>query len=114
MLKSITLLTRKPELTHERFVHLWEHEHAPLAHAVPGLRRYVLSPVGSQPVRPDGPRHGIEVDGVAELWFDDAGAYQRALASPEMKKLRDHGATIIGKVETFITTEIQIIPKEGA
>jgi uncharacterized protein (TIGR02118 family) len=41
MIKSISLLTRRPELTHEQFVHHWLEIHAPLAHAVPGMRRYV-------------------------------------------------------------------------
>src|SRR5690606_1924709 len=43
MIKSIGLLTRKPHLTHEQFVQHWVEIHAPLAHAVPRLRRYVQS-----------------------------------------------------------------------
>ena len=110
MVKSLSLLTRKAGLSHDEFIDRWVNEHAPLARAVPGLRRYVLSFVNAQPVRPDVPRHGIEVDGIAELWYDDAEAMKRALATPEMKVLRDHGATIIGRIENFITEEKQIIP----
>jgi uncharacterized protein (TIGR02118 family) len=43
VIKSISLLTRKAGLTHEQFVKHWVEVHAPLAHAVPGLRRYVQS-----------------------------------------------------------------------
>ena len=43
MIKSISLLTRKAGLSHQEFVRHWLEVHAPLAHAVPGLRRYVQS-----------------------------------------------------------------------
>jgi uncharacterized protein (TIGR02118 family) len=43
MIKVIGLLTRRPELTHEQFVKHWLEVHGPLAHAVPGVRRYVQS-----------------------------------------------------------------------
>src|SRR6218665_3163263 len=59
MIKSISLLSRREGLSHDEFVHEWVHVHAPLARAVPGLRRYVLSPVSAQPGRPDVPAHGI-------------------------------------------------------
>lgn len=114
MVKSLSLLTRKAGMSHEEFIDKWTHEHAPLAHAVPGLKRYVLSYVNANPVRADIPRHGIEVDGIAELWYGNEEDMRRALASPEMKALRDHGATIIGRIETFTTVERQIIPQVGA
>ena len=114
MIKTIALLTRKPGTSHEEFLRRWEHEHAPLAHGVPGLRRYVLSMVRSQPVRADIERHGIEVDGIAELWFDDEAALRAASESPQMQKLRAHGATMIGRIENFVTIEKQIIPRETA
>ena len=110
MIKSVSLLTRKAGLSHEEFIHLWVNEHAPLAHAVPGLRRYVLSLVEGAPVRPDIPVHGIEIDGVAELWYDDAESMRRAAASPEMHALRAHGAQIIGRITSLVTHEVQVIP----
>lgn len=109
MIKSISLLTRRDGLNHDAFVHAWVHEHAPLAYAVPGLRRYVLSPVSAQPGRPDVAAHGIAIDGVAELWYDAAASMAAALASPQMRALRDHGAEIIGRVTTCITEEIEVI-----
>ena len=113
MIKTVSLLTRKEGMSHEEFIRLWVNEHAPLARAVPGLRRYVLSFVTSQPVRPDIPRHGIEVDGIAELWYDDAEAMKLAAATPGMKALRDHGATIIGRIENFVTEEHVVIREQG-
>ena len=55
MIKSISLLTRRPELTHEEFVRHWVEIHAPLAHAVPGVRRYVQNHIQGERTRPDIP-----------------------------------------------------------
>jgi uncharacterized protein (TIGR02118 family) len=43
VIKSISMLTRKAGTTHEQFMKHWVEVHAPLAHAVPGVRRYVQS-----------------------------------------------------------------------
>ena len=111
MIKSISLLTRKPELTHAQFVKHWLEIHAPLAHAVPELRRYVQSHIIDERTRPDIPTTDVQVDGIAELWYDDEAAMQRAVASPEMKRLTDDGALIIGRIKTYIIDEKQIIPR---
>ena len=111
MIKSISLLTRKPELTHGQFVKHWLEIHAPLAHAVPGLRRYVQSHIQGTRSRPDIPDHLIEVDGIAELWYDDKAAMERANASPEAKRLHADGALFIGRIKSFVVEEKVIIPK---
>ena len=84
MIKLLALLTRKEGLSHEQFVKHWYEIHAPLAHAVPGIRRYVQSHITGTRSRPDIPDTAVEVDGIAELWYDDAASYERAAASPEM------------------------------
>ena len=52
----------------------------------------------------------VEVDGIAELWYDDMESFQRAAASPEMKALTDDGALFIGQIKTYVIEERQIIP----
>lgn len=113
MIKVLGLLTRRPELTHEQFVNHWYETHGPLALAVPGIRRYVQSHITGTRTRPDIPETDVEVDGIAELWYDDMASLQRAAASPEMKRLTDDGALIIGRIKTFIIEERQIIPPAG-
>jgi len=110
VIKSISLLTRRAGLTHEQFVKHWVEVHAPLAHAVPGLRRYVQSHIVEERRRPDIPAHEIEVDGIAELWYDDPESMRRAMASPEAKALHADGALIIGRIKTFTVEERVIVP----
>jgi uncharacterized protein (TIGR02118 family) len=113
MIKSISLLTRKPGMTHEQFVRHWVDIHAPLAHAVPGLRRYVQSHIREEPTRPDIPTTEIDVDGIAELWYDDRAAMARAHASPEAKALFADGALFIGRIKAFVVEEKVILPATG-
>ena len=84
MIKSIGLLTRKPELTHEQFVTHWKDIHGPLAYAVPGIKRYVQNDIVGQPSRPDIPDHQIAVDGIAEIWWESKEAMLAAHNSPEL------------------------------
>jgi len=101
MIKVISLLTRKDGLTHDDFVKHWFEVHGPLAHAVPGIRRYVQSHITDTRSRPDIPDADVSVDGIAELWYDDLESFQRAAATPEMKRLTDDGALFIGRIKSF-------------
>jgi len=111
MIKIVGLLTRKAGTTHEQFVRHWFDIHGPLAHAVPGVRRYVQSHITGTRTRPDIPETDVEVDGIAELWYDDMESFQRAAATPEMKALTDDGALFIGRIKTYVVEERQIIPR---
>ena len=110
MVKSLSLLVRKDGMTHEQFMKHWVEIHAPLALKVPGLRRYVQSHIRDERRRPDIPWIGIEVDGIAETWYDDADAMARAVATPEMKALHADGALFIGRIQSFIVHEHVVIP----
>jgi uncharacterized protein (TIGR02118 family) len=61
----------------EAFERHYRQVHAPLARALPGLRRYTLGR-DVRMVRGDGPYHLV-----AELEWDDIAALQAAFASPE-------------------------------
>jgi uncharacterized protein (TIGR02118 family) len=110
MIKVVGLLTRKPGLTHEQFVKHWLEIHGPLAYAVPGVRRYVQSHIIGTRTRPDIPETDVEIDGIAELWYDDETALARAAATPEMRRLTDDGALFIGRIKSYVIEEKQIIP----
>jgi uncharacterized protein (TIGR02118 family) len=109
MVKSLSLLVRKPHLTREQFVQHWVEVHAPMARAVPGVRRYVLSLITEERRRADVPELDVAVDGIAELWYDDRESMARAVASPEGHALFADGATFIGRIKTFVTEERVVI-----
>ena len=109
MIKTIGLLTRKDGWTHEQFMKHWVEIHAPLALVVPGLRRYVQNHIEGERMRPDIPTTEVEIDGIAELWFDDQAALEAAARTPEMKALHADGAKFIGRIKSYVVEETFII-----
>lgn len=110
MIKIVSLLTRKPQLTHEQFVRHWRDIHGPLALAVPGVRRYVQSHIQGTRTRADIAETALEIDGIAELWYDDEAALKASAATPEAKALYADGALFIGGIKTYVVEEQVIIP----
>jgi uncharacterized protein (TIGR02118 family) len=109
MIKTVGLLTRKSGFTHEQFVTHWIDVHAPLAHKVPGLRRYVQNHIRGERTRADIEATAVEIDGIAELWFDDQAALETASRTPEMKALHADGALFIGRIKSYIVEEKVIV-----
>lgn len=109
MIKSISLLSRKSGMTHEEFMKHWVEIHGPLARSVPGLRRYLQSDIVEERFRQDIPALEGEVDGIAELWYDDLESLRAANNSPEAKRLHADGATFIGRIKTFTVNERVVI-----
>ena len=109
MIKSISLLVRKDGLTHEQFMKHWVEIHAPLALKVSGIRRYVQSHIVGERGRPDIPAIGLDIDGIAELWYDDRETMTRTIATAEMKALHADGALFIGKIQSFLVEEKEIV-----
>ena len=109
MIRRVSILTRKSELTHEEFVHHWENVHGPLALKVPGIRRYVQSHIVDEHFRSDLTSQEDQIDGIAELWYDSLEALRESSETPEAKALYADGAKIIGKIRTFIIKEKEII-----
>jgi uncharacterized protein (TIGR02118 family) len=109
MIKTIGLLTRKSGWTHEQFMKHWVATHGPLAHKVPGLRRYVQNHINGERTRADIEATAVEIDGIAELWFDDQAALETASRTPEMKALQADGALFIGRIRSYIVEEKVIV-----
>lgn len=92
MIKLIFCLRRKSHLSREEFQAYWRETHAPLvrerARAIGALRYLQLHTAHDElnaGVRAS--RGGPEpFDGVAELWFESAGAVQAGLATDEGRR----------------------------
>jgi uncharacterized protein (TIGR02118 family) len=69
MIRSFAFMPRRPDVTPETFHEHWLNVHGPLALHITSLRRYVQSHCLSE--HPSQNR-AVELDGIAETWFDDA------------------------------------------
>jgi uncharacterized protein (TIGR02118 family) len=109
VIKRASLLQRKPGISHEEFVKYWVEIHAPMARACPGIGRYTLTIIKSTSTRKDVAPYEIQVDGIAEMWFESQAGFDAYSTSPATKRLRDDGATFIGREIDFMTEEKVII-----
>ena len=58
---------------------------------------------------PTFPTTDVEIDGIAELWFDDQAALEAAARTPEMKALHADGAKFIGRIKSYVVEEKFVI-----
>ncbi len=104
VIKTVTLLTRRPDLAREEFLRHWKQVHAPLVLALPGVRRYVQC----RPLEATGGESPY--DGIAEVWYDsledlratmDSAAYNELLAD----EVNFMGATTQDSIFMFVEEE---------
>ena len=71
MVKYVSFLRRKAGLTDEEFNKHWKDIHGSIAaRVIPGMRKYIQNHIVKTP------NTEYEIDGVVEIWFDDAEAFQ--------------------------------------
>jgi len=110
MFKLINFLVKRPDLSLEQMKEHYESSHVPMAlRTFPDIlehrRNYLPKNSAMAPPGVSLP----EVDCIAELWFDDDAALQRAAASPEMKALHADGALFIGRIRSYVVEEKTIV-----
>jgi uncharacterized protein (TIGR02118 family) len=104
VIKSMTLIVRKEGMSREDFERHWRDVHAPLAKSVPGISRYIQWHIqGGHPRQEHG--IGVQIDGIAEVWYDDQAALERAWASDEMQALAHDRALFIGQASTLLVSD---------
>lgn len=104
LLKRMSLLRRLPDITPEKFKHEWRVEHAHLVKRVEGVRGYRQNLVTGRQVPKGNPvDYGrLPIDGIVELWFDDAKSLDAAFATPQGTTLMTHAKEFIGEITTFL------------
>ena len=80
MLKFMVVLYRRADLSPAQFRHHLEKVHAPLARALPGLKKYKQNHVAADPTR----KHP-GWDAIVELYFESRDAMEAAWDSPQGK-----------------------------
>jgi uncharacterized protein (TIGR02118 family) len=105
MIKVISVVHKKPDISKEDFYRYWKDVHGPLvAQALPRMKKYVQNHLIQVP------GFEYEGDGLIETWYDDVNAFQEDMAftrKPEAKSLGADGGKIleIGKLKIWIVEE---------
>ena len=79
MLKQVTIIKKRPDLSADAFEEYWRTRHAEVVCELPGLRRYVQNHMAAA---------GSRVDGIAEVWFDDIDAMRANVGHPALEAIR--------------------------
>ena len=107
LVKVCVQLRRRPDLTREAF-HAWWLDHVALAARMPGLRGYRVNLVHS--VRGAGFGDAdVDIDGTAELWWDDLAAADAGFGSPEGATAAAHAAAQCSVRVRHITRERVVV-----
>jgi len=77
LIKAITLIRRKPDLTVEAFQEYWLRRHVLAIKRLPGIRRYIQNHALAENYE----QGTVAYDGIAELWGDDSRSFKSMAAS---------------------------------
>ena len=84
MLKQITYFKKRDDLDHDSFRAHWRDAHAAIVCELPGIRRYVQNHI----VEPFGDPALMQIDGIAEVFFDDIDAMRANKGHPALDAIR--------------------------
>ena len=104
LIKRMSLLRRRPDVTPETFLREWRDVHAPLVRSIAGVRGYRQNLVVDRQV-PKGTQVGYEqlpIDGIVELWFDSTEAIDAGFGSAQGRQTMTHALGFIGEITTFL------------
>ena len=102
MIKIISLMKRRDDMTLDEFRDWAFNVHPKLGMKIPGMRRYHMSCMLEDADTP--------FDVISEFWFDDMAAYQAGFATPEGKAAGGDAAAHCSNRARMVTEDKVIIP----
>jgi uncharacterized protein (TIGR02118 family) len=105
VIKRVSLVWKRPELSDAEFRRIWLGDHVAYAKQLPGVREYTIDFVT------DAPQSAPS--GIATLRFDSREALDAAFKDPELKEnLRRTREQFAEHVEIVIVEECIVVPRE--
>jgi uncharacterized protein (TIGR02118 family) len=110
LLKRISTLKRRPDLSEDEFRREWI-VHRDLVRKMPGVAAYrqnvviARERVKGQPCNYDE----LPIDGIVELWFENAATLEVAFASPAGRVTMQHALTFLAEITAFVVEEHRVV-----
>ena len=110
LLKRISTLKRKPEVSESQFRDKWE-AHRELVGKMPHVCGYRQNVVVSREWVKGTPcsYEQMPIDGLVEIWFETNESLVDAFASPEGQRTQEHGRTFLAEATAFRVEEHRAI-----
>lgn len=105
LVKRMSILTRRPDITAERFRDEWFGFHAEAVRKFPNLIGYTQNLVvdrGGADLTSSASYEQVPVDGIVELWFRSVDDVRTAFGSPAAEVSQRHALDFIGTITTFL------------
>lgn len=110
LLKRMSTLRRHADITEDDFRREWR-IHADHVRQMPGVSAYRQNVVvGRERVKgtPCG-YEALPIDGIVELWFEDAKTLEAAFSSPAGKATMAHARTFLAEITVFAVAEHRVV-----
>jgi len=110
LLKRVSMLKRRADLSEDDFQREWI-VHRDLVQRMPGVAGYrqnvviARERIKGQPCAYDA----LPIDGIVELWFEDAAALEAAFWSPAGRTTMKHAQTFLGEITAFAVREHRVV-----
>lgn len=102
MIKRVSLVRRRRDLSRDEFVAYWLGPHAEIAREMPGAIAYVVNIARDPEV--------AGWDGFAEVWFESVEVAEAAFASePFASRIRADRPKFVGEQVIFFVDEVAVI-----
>ena len=105
LVKRMSILTRRPDISAERFRDEWFGFHAEAVRKFPNLVGYTQNLVtdrGGADLTNSTSYEQVPIDGIVELWFRSVDDVRTAFGSPAAEVSQRHALGFIGTITTFL------------
>ena len=111
LVKRMSILKRRPDITSEKFQSEWFDVHSALVKRLPEVKGYAQNLVFDRSHGRGRPAtyEEMPIDGIVELWFADTDALDAAFASDAGKTLMAHASEFIAEISTFLVETHEVV-----
>lgn len=110
LMKRISILERRADLSEDAFRREWI-AHREMVRQMPGVAGYRQNVVVARERVKGRPcaYDGLPIDGIVELWFEDAATLEAAFASLAGRMTMQHATTFLAQITVFAVEEHRVV-----
>jgi uncharacterized protein (TIGR02118 family) len=111
LIKRMSTLKRRPDVSLEEFQHEWFQVHSVLVKRLPEVKGYTQNLIFDRAHGRGKPASYDElpIDGIVELWFSDRESLDAGFNSPAGKTLMTHAEEFIAEISTFLVETHEVV-----
>jgi uncharacterized protein (TIGR02118 family) len=111
LIKRMTTLKRRPDVSAEKFQEEWFDVHSVLVKRLPQVKGYTQNLIFDRSFGRGKPAtyNDLPIDGIVELWFTDTDSLNEGFASDAGKTLMTHATEFIAAMSTFLVETHKVV-----